>query len=49
MNFDYTAAPELLSAMFSPMDLLFYGIAVWEGFKFAILPEGSNPEPVSEI
>ena len=49
LNFDYTAAPELLSAMFSPMDLLFYGIAVWEGFKFAILPEGSDLEPVSEI
>ena len=25
---------EILSATFSPMDILFYGIAVWEGFRF---------------
>ncbi len=27
---------ELMSATFSPMDLLFYGIAVYEGFKLSI-------------
>ena len=33
-SFDYSASFELLSEMFSPMDLLFYGIAIYEGFKF---------------
>lgn len=36
-NFDFSIAPDLLGAMFSPMDLVFYAIAVWEGFKFAIV------------
>jgi hypothetical protein len=35
LNFDYSVSFEILGAMFSPMDLLFYGIAIWEGFKFA--------------
>jgi hypothetical protein len=26
--------PELMLEAFSPMDLLFYGIAVYEGYKF---------------
>jgi hypothetical protein len=26
---------ELMSISFSPMDLLFYGIAVYEGYKFS--------------
>jgi len=34
MNFNYLATPDLMIATFSPMDLLFYGIAVYEGFKF---------------
>jgi hypothetical protein len=33
-SFDYSMTFELLAEMFSPMDLLFYGIAVYEGFKF---------------
>ena len=33
--FNYAAIPELLVATFHPMDLLFYGIAVYEGYKFA--------------
>lgn len=35
-NFDYTASFALLGAMFSAIDLLFYGIAGYEGFKFSI-------------
>ncbi len=49
LNFDYSAAPELLGAMFSPMDLLFYGIAVWEGFKFAIVQDGGDIESGSGL
>ena len=29
------AIPDLMAATFSPMDLLFYGIAVYEGFKLS--------------
>lgn len=29
------AALELMQATFSPMDILFYGIAVYEGYKFS--------------
>jgi hypothetical protein len=29
------AIPELMSITFSPMDLIFYGIAVYEGFKLS--------------
>ncbi|HKY32041.1 MAG TPA: hypothetical protein VJV23_05845 [Candidatus Polarisedimenticolia bacterium] len=31
-------ARELMTLSFSPMDLLFYGIAVYEGYKFSIRP-----------
>lgn len=33
LNFDL--AKEMMVATFSPMDLLFYGIAVYEGYRFA--------------
>ncbi|MEM1083349.1 MAG: hypothetical protein AAGI48_04460 [Verrucomicrobiota bacterium] len=33
-SFDFAETGSLMGAMFSPIDLLFYGIAVWEGFKF---------------
>jgi hypothetical protein len=29
------AIPELMAITFSPMDLVFYGIAVYEGFKLS--------------
>ncbi|MEM7791121.1 MAG: hypothetical protein AAF546_06960, partial [Verrucomicrobiota bacterium] len=38
-SFDYTYSFELLQAMFTPMDLLFYAIAIYGGFKFAVVPE----------
>lgn len=34
---DLAIAVELIQATFSPMDLLFYAIAVYEGYKFAIV------------
>lgn len=38
-QFNYGATGELLSATFSPMDLLFYGIAVYQGYKLSVVPE----------
>ncbi len=32
---DYSLIPELMTASFSPIDLLFYGIAVYQGYKFS--------------
>ena len=28
---------ELMKAMFSPIDLLFYALAIWQGYKFSIV------------
>jgi len=28
---------ELMTAMFDPIDLLFYGVAVWQGYKFSMV------------
>lgn len=37
---------ELLKETFQPMDLLFYGIAVYEAYKFSInVPEGAEAAP----
>ncbi|MFH1496448.1 MAG: hypothetical protein ABII82_01365 [Verrucomicrobiota bacterium] len=35
LNFDYGYSAELLGAMFSPMDLLFYGLALYQAFKLS--------------
>jgi len=37
-QFQWSESFTILKAMFSPMDLLFYGIAIYEGVKFSILP-----------
>lgn len=37
---DIELAGQLMSAMFSPMDLLFYGLAIVEGYKLSFEPEG---------
>ena len=29
---------ELMKAMFSPIDLLFYALAIWQGYKFSMVP-----------
>jgi hypothetical protein len=34
-NLDTGIISEIMSATFSPMDLVFYGIAVYEGYKFS--------------
>jgi len=35
---DYAVIPEVMGETFSPIDLLFYGIAIYEGYKFAFRP-----------
>lgn len=35
---DFTVARELMVASFTPMDLLFYGIAVYEGYRLSLRP-----------
>ncbi|MES2996104.1 MAG: hypothetical protein V4733_04765 [Verrucomicrobiota bacterium] len=37
-KFDFSKAPELFKETFSGMDLLFYAIAVYEGFKLSRVP-----------
>lgn len=32
---DYSKVPDLMASTFSPMDLLFYAIAAYEGYKFS--------------
>ncbi|HXU12290.1 MAG TPA: hypothetical protein VN898_10015 [Candidatus Binatia bacterium] len=36
-------AVRLIVETFSPMDLLFYGLAVYEGYKFARVPDAPSP------
>lgn len=38
MLIDFTVVPEILVESFSPMDLLFYGIAIYEGYRFSFRP-----------
>ena len=35
MALDYSLVPEIMTSTFQPMDLLFYGLAVYEGYKFS--------------
>jgi len=35
-HFNWEVLPDLLKATFHPMDLLFYGIALYEGYRFSI-------------
>lgn len=35
-SLDFTLASEILGVMFSPVDIVFYGLAIWEGFLFAV-------------
>jgi hypothetical protein len=37
-QFDYSRTFEVMTATFSPMDLIFYGIAIWEGYQFSFRP-----------
>ena len=45
-RFDYSQSFAIMAATFSPMDLLFYGIAVWEGYRFSI--REVTPEEIRE-
>ncbi len=35
-SIDYSLVPDIMIEAFSPMDLLFYGIAVYEGYRFSV-------------
>src|SRR5262249_31839104 len=45
-SLDVETATELMKATFSPMDLLFYGIAMMEAYKLA-LPKTAGARPIS--
>jgi hypothetical protein len=36
---DFSNVPKVMTAAFDPMDLLFYGIAVYEGYRFSVQRE----------
>lgn len=42
LSIDYAVVPEIMVAAFSPIDLLFYGIAVYEGYKFSFVQISEN-------
>ncbi|MEM6883441.1 MAG: hypothetical protein AAF571_00310 [Verrucomicrobiota bacterium] len=35
-SLDYTAIPDVMVATFQPMDLLFYGLAIYQGYKISL-------------
>jgi hypothetical protein len=37
-SLDFATVQRVMTAMADPMDLLFYGIAVWEGFRLSRVP-----------
>lgn len=34
---DFSAVPSIMVETFNPMDLLFYGLAIYEGYKFSVI------------
>jgi hypothetical protein len=40
---DYTVLPEVMVSAFNPMDLVFYGIALYEGYRFSFRPADAAP------
>ena len=38
---DLSVLPGAMAQTFSPMDLLFYGIAIYEGYKFSVVARSS--------
>lgn len=44
---DYSKVPELMISTFNIMDILFYGIAIYEGYKFSF--KGLTAEEVNSI
>ena len=45
---DYAFVPELMASTFHAMDLLFYAIATWAGFKYSFAPVPLEEDP-SEV
>jgi hypothetical protein len=44
--FDWGAAPSLITSTLGPIDLLFYGIALYEGYRFSFRPiPVTEPQP----
>ena len=35
LGIDYSVVPQVMIATFSPIDLLFYGLAIYEGYRFS--------------
>ncbi len=46
-SLDLEIVKNLMTATFSPMDLLFYGIAVYEGYKFSV--RGITPHEMARL
>jgi len=47
-SIDYAKVPALMVSTFSAMDLVFYGIAVYEGYKFSFYrPSPGPPDPAA--
>ena len=44
---DYSKVPEIMISTFHPMDLLFYGLAVYEGYKFSF--QNLSDDQISEL
>jgi hypothetical protein len=44
-SIDYSVLPQVMISAFDPMDLLFYGIALYEGYRFSFRPEEASPTP----
>ncbi|MEX0331096.1 MAG: hypothetical protein AB3N64_06685 [Puniceicoccaceae bacterium] len=44
---DYAYIPEIMMEAFHPMDLLFYGLAIYAGYKFSFRP--LKPEEVEQV
>jgi hypothetical protein len=43
-SFNYQSIMQVMIATFSPMDLLFYGFAMYEGYKFSFIPTTDQEE-----
>lgn len=41
-SFDWAAAPTILRSFMGPIDFLFYGIAIYEGYRFAFREVGAQ-------
>lgn len=48
LNFDFGASGDILVAMFSPIDILFYAIAISAAFRYSKTPDMRETEKVSQ-